>query len=328
MLSAVVPLLALLLTGPVTKPGKVEGPKLEQGQKLFNQGDFDGALKVLDAAAMEGGDPATMEKVHLLRAQALAARQDFARAEEAFAQALEANPETSLDPTKVDPTVVKLLESVRARLTGSLIVNSTPPGAMLLLDGKEVGAAPQTLATPAGKHKLEVRWGEGPLQATEVQVRPRRELRVEWVQAAGGGSTGPTVLEPRPLRPFGDLRGVLEPATTGFVSGGLELGGGIEFSWFRVGLYARLFPYFGLVPRFQLALPVNDLLNVLLEVAVPISFLPTGPGVGVGGGGGVELYPLKWLGAYVLVGGRHHIVWTVNSPTAFTATAGVRPRVP
>lgn len=327
MLSAAVPLLALLLTVPVVKAGKTEAPKLEQGQKLFNQGDFDGALKMLDAAAIEGGDPATLEKVQLLRAQCLAARQDFARAEEAFALALDANPETTLDPTRVDPTVVRLLESVRARLTGTLVVGSTPPGATLLLDGKEVGVAPQTLAAPAGKHKLEARWGEGPLQTLELQVRPRRETRVEWVQGTAAPVAGPGVLEPRPLRPFGDLRGVLEPATSGFVSGGLELGGGIELSWFRIGLFARLFPYFSLIPRFQLALPVHELINVLLEVSGYASFLP-GFGVGVGGGGGAEFYPFKWLGTYLLIGGRHHFIWSRNDVTAITVTAGVRLRVP
>ena len=146
---------------------------------------------------------------------------------------------------------------------------------------------------------------------------------------SAGGPTGPTVLEPRPLRPFGDLRGVIEPATSGFTSGGLELGGGIELSWFRIGVFARLFPYFGVTPRFQLALPVLDVMNVLLEVGVPLNFLTTGFGVGLGGGGGVEFYPLKWLGAYVLIGGRHHFLWPGrNDNTAFTVTAGVRLRVP
>lgn len=327
MLSAAVPLVALLLTAPVARPGRAEAPKLELGQKLFNQGDFDGALKALDAAAVDGGDPATLEKVHLLRAQCLAARQDFARAEEAFALALDANPETTLDPSRVDPTVVRLLESVRARLTGSLIIGSTPPGATLLLDGKGVGVAPQTIATPAGKHKLEARWGDGPLQAMELQIRPRRETRVEWVQ--GGTAPGGGVLEPRPIRPFGDLRGMIEPATSGYVSGGLELGGGIELSWFRIGLFARLFPYFGVIPRFQLALPVLDFMNVLLEVSLPLSFLQDGLGLGLGGGGGAEYYPLKWMGVYVLIGGRHHFLWPGrNDDTAFTAIAGVRLRVP
>lgn len=330
MPSIVVPLVALLLTAPVSRLARGEGPKLEQGQKLFTQGDVDGALKMLDAAAAEGGDPATLEKVQLLRAQCLAARQDFGRAEEAFALALEANPETTLDPTRVDPTVVKLLESVRTRLTGTLVVGSTPPGALLLLDGKGAGLAPQTIAVPAGKHKLEARWGDGPLQAMELQVRPRREMRVEWVQGGSALGEGAGLLTPRPIRPFGDLRGVFEAASSGApVSGGLELGGGFEASWFRLGLFARLFPYFGVTPRFQLALPVLDSVNVLLEVSLPLSFLPTGFGIGLGGGGGAEYYPLKWLGGYVLIGGRHHFLWPQrNDPTAFTATAGVRLRVP
>lgn len=333
MLSAAVPLIALLLTGPVTKAARADAPRLEQGQRLFTQGDFDGALKMLDAAAIDGGDPSTMEKVQLLRAQCLAARQDFARAEEAFALALDANPETTLDPTRVDPTVVRLLESVRARLTGSLVVGSTPPGATLALDGKAVGAAPQTLSVPAGKHKLEARWGEGLPQSVDLQVRPRRETRVEWVQGAAAPAAGGGLLEPRPLRPFGDLRGMIEPATSGFVTGGLELGGGIELSWFRIGLFARLFPNFGIVPRFQLALPVHDLVNVLLEVAVPLTFLPPSSegsfGIGLGGGGGVEYYPWKWIGGYLLIGGRHHFLWPGrNDSTAVSVTLGVRLRVP
>lgn len=329
MLSTAVSLVALILTAPVTRPARSEGPKLEQGQRLFNQGDFDAALKMLDAAAAEGGEPATLEKVQLLRAQCLAARQDFARAEEAFALALEANPETTLDPTRVDPTVVKILESVRTRLTGSLVIGSTPPGATLLLDGKGAGLAPQTIAVPAGKHRLEARWGEGPLQALELQVRPRREVRVEWVQGAGGSGAGGELLTERPVRPFGDLRGMIEPATSGFVSGGLELGGGIELSWFRIGLFARLFQNFGVTPRFQFALPVMPSVNVLLEASLPMTFLPTGFGMGFGGGGGAEYYPLKWFGGYVLIGGRHHFLWPDrNDNTAFTATAGVRLRVP
>jgi hypothetical protein len=336
MLSAAVPLIALLLTGPVgTKAAKAEAPRLEQGQKLFASGDFDGALRALDAAAVEGGDAATLEKVHLLRAQCFAARQDFTRAEEAFALALDANPDVTLDPARVDPTVVKLLESVRARLTGTLQVNSTPSGATLFLDGKAGGVAPQNLAVPAGKHKLEARWGEGPLQAIELQVRPRKETRIEWVKGAATEVPGATgLITERPIRPFGDLRGMFEPATSGSIGGGLELGGGFEVSYFRVGLWARLYPYFGITPRFQFALPVFQTstgkgVGVLLEVSVPLSFLPTGFGVGFGGAGGVEYYPLQWMGVYVMIGGRYHFLWPMrNDDTAFTATAGVRLRLP
>lgn len=325
---AAVSLLALLVTGAPPRP-QPQVSRYEVGLRLFNQGDVEGALKALDAAVRDNPEPANLERVHLLRAQCFAAGQDFGRAEEAFGLALEANPDATLDPSKVDPTLVKLLEGVRARLTGTLVVRSSPPGATLALDGKPAGEAPQTLAAPIGKRTLTARWGTGAAQALELQVRPRQEVRVEWVQAASAAGPGAEWPTPRPVRPFGDLRGAFEPATTGSLGGGLELGGGFEFSFFRLGLWARLFPRFNVTPRFQFALPVMEQFNVLLEVGVPLTFLPDGLGVGLAGGGGVEYTPLKWLAGYVVIGGQHHIRWPERiDNTAFTAVAGVRLRMP
>ncbi|MBL8912480.1 MAG: PEGA domain-containing protein [Archangium sp.] len=341
---ATVSVIVMLLAGP-TPAAPAKGSKLEQGQKQFASGEIDTALKTLDAAALETTDGPTLEKVHLLRAQCFAARQDFVKTEEAFGLALDANPEATLDPTRVDPTLVKLLESVRARSQGSVVVNSTPTGATFSVDGKAMGLAPQTVQLPAGKHKLEARWAEGPtnegtgaelklgpVQTIEVLVRPRRETRVEWVQQEVAGH-GPGELTPRAIRPFGDLRGVFEPSTSGAVDGGLQLGGGIELSYFRLGLFVRLFPTMDLTPRFQFSLPVYAAsfgdFHVALEVGAPFTFLPDGLGIGFQGAGGVELYPVKWLGAYVYIGGRHHFLWPGrNDVTAFTATGGLRLRMP
>ncbi len=322
--------LSLLTAAPAPKtPPLSDEARLEQGQKLFNQGDIDAALKMLDAAAADGGEPAVMEKVHLLRAQSFAARQDFVRAEEAFALALEANPDVALDPARVDPTVVKLLESVRSRLTGTLVVNSTPVGATVLLDGRAAGLAPLTLTPVVGKHKLEAQWGDGPRQAIELQVRPRRESRVEWVQSAAPSAPQQgTLLVERPVRPFGDLRGAFEASTSSALGGGLELGGGIELSWFRIGAFFRLYPQFWVTPRFQFALPVHEEFNVLLEAAVPFS-IGGGFGVGISGAGGAEWYPFKWIGFYALFGGRHFFLRDMNNDrTAFIVNGGVRLRVP
>lgn len=330
MWSTALPLIALLLAAPGGK-----GPsKVEQGQKLFNQGDFDGALKVLDAAAADGGDAALLERVHLLRAQCFAARQDFTHAEDAFALALEANPDATLDPARVDPTLVKLLDSVRARSVGAVMLSSSPVGASITIDGKPSGVLPQTVSLSAGRHKLETKWGDGPPQVLEVQVKPRRELRVEWVQQkVEVPGEGGQPLTPRPLRPFGDLRGAFEPATSGAVDGGIEVGGGVELAWFRLGAFLRLFPHFNVTPRFQFSLPVASIaagdFNVALEAGVPMSFLPDGFGIGIQGAGGIEFYPLKWFGPYVMIGGRHHFRWPGRiDTTAFTAIAGVKLRMP
>jgi tetratricopeptide (TPR) repeat protein len=328
-----VSLIALLLTGTPAKTAKVEGTKLEQGIKLFNQGDFDAALKMLDAAAAECGDAATLEKVHLLRAQCFAARQDFTRAEDAFGSALEANPDTSLDPARVDPTLVKLLETVRARSLASVTFESTPPGAKLLVDGKDSGVTPQTMSLPVGRHRFEARWGDdsaGEVRTIPVQLKPRKDLRVQWVQHAGEGPGG-LKLEPRPLRPFGELRGLFEPRTSGNITGGLQLGGGIEFGWFRLGLWVRPFPNFDLTPRFQFSLPVvkasYGTWNATVEVGVPLSFYASGFAVGLQGAGGAELYLLEWLAPYLYLGGSHHFL-RYGYDTAFVVTGGLRLRVP
>ena len=326
-------LLIMLLGVP---PGS-KLPRLDVGIRAFNQGDFEGALRALDQAALEGGDPATLEKVHLLRAQCFAARQDFVRTEEAFALALESNPDASLDPARVDPTLVKLLEAVRARLTGTLIVNSTPDGAGLFLDGKNAGVTPQTLQAPIGHHKLELRWGEGPMSPLEVQVRPRKEIRIEWVQAAAPPAVvGPEKPEARPIRPFGDLRFTFEvPATPQApITYGLDLGGGFEVGYFRAGLWARMYPYFGVVPRGQFVLPVIDQVSVLLEAEVPVLFespsqnSPTGIALGIGGAGGAEFSPTKWFVAFLQIGGQHLFLTPRNDPTHFVATVGARLRLP
>src|SRR5581483_361998 len=139
------------------QPPLPQGNRLELGQKAFNEGQLDLALRLLDAAAAESPDSASAEKIQLLRGQCLAARQDFGKAEEAFALALDANPEASLDPGKVDPAVVKLLELMRARMSGTLIVTTTPAAADVTVDGKDAGKTPLTLTTSIGRHKVQTK---------------------------------------------------------------------------------------------------------------------------------------------------------------------------
>jgi hypothetical protein len=327
-MSPVVPLLAVLLLASPGKGARPPESRLEQGQRLFTSGEVEASLRVLDAAAAEGGDDATLERVHLLRARCFAARQDFGHAEEAFALALESNPEAALDPTRVDPTVVKLLDATRARLQGTVAVASHPAGAEVTVDGQPAGAAPLSLPLGVGRHRLEVRWPEGGLAAAEVQVRPRRELRVEYVRA------GPAGLAGRRLGPIADFRFAPEFSLTPMVYPvfPLELAVGLEVSHFRVTVAVRVAPGLALTPRLAFALPVLERLGVVLELGMPALLEPVDAdplkALGIAAGVGVEYLPLSWLGAFAMVGARYYLKRPANDAAALTATAGLRLRLP
>lgn len=328
-------LLSLALAAPGGSP---KGTRLEQGQRLFNQGDVEGALKQLDLAAQEEREPAALEKVQLLRGQCFSARQDFVRAEDAFAAALEQNPDASLDPARVDPTVVKLLDAVRARLTATLIVNSSPPGASLFLDTKNAGVTPQTLQAPIGRHRLEARWGEGPMTPVELVLKPRKEVRVEFVQ----GQAPPPVMVPvtpeeKPVKPVADFRGVLEVPTNGAISAGaVDLGGGVEFRYFRATLHTRLAPNFGVLLRLAGVLPIVNRLNGFIELHVPLVFRTPGGmcgnlcvGLGLGGGVGAEFLVTPWLGVFGQFGAQHLFINSNRADnTSLVLSAGSRFRLP
>ncbi|MDX2010662.1 MAG: tetratricopeptide repeat protein [Myxococcaceae bacterium] len=329
-------LVCLSLAGtPATAPAK--GTRFEQGQRLFNQGDFEAALKQLDAAAQEERDPAVLERVHLLRGQAFSARQDFVKAEDAFTLALDANPEASLDPARVDPTVVKLLESVRSRLTATLVVNATPAGASLFLDGKSLGAAPQTVSASIGRHKVEARFGDQEVPAVEVLLKARREVRIEFVQGKPPPpvvvTPQPTVPEEKPVRPMGEVRGVFEvpPKAGAEGAGALELGGGLDTKYFRAGVGLRVFPYFGVVPRVALVVPAIGHLHAFVELQAPIWLTrPSGGlGVGIGAAAGAEYWLVPFLATFLQVGGHYLVVNPMRGDSAaLVASAGVRLRVP
>lgn len=333
-MTAAAPLLALLLLAAPGRPTRPPEGRLEQGQRLFTSGDFEAALKALDAAAQESGEPATLERVHLLRAQCFAARQDFGRAEEAFALALEANPEAALDPARVDPTVVKLLDATRARLQGTLTVVSHPAGAEVTVDGRAASAAPLSLQLGVGRHRLEARWPEGEPAAAEVLVRPRRDTRVEYVQgpARGVAAPAPQGPEQRRVGPIGDFRFAPEFSLTPMVNPilPLELAAGVEFSWFRATVAVRVYPKLGLTPRFAFALPVLEQLGVVLELGMPVMF-GTSLGVlelGIAANVGLEYFPLRWAGLFAMVGGRYYLIRPANDATALDATVGLRFRMP
>ncbi len=321
-----------LLVSAVALAAPSKGSKLEQGQRLFVAGEVDGALKMLDTAAAESNEPATLERIQLLRGQCFSARQDFVKAEEAFGLALEANPEASLDPAKVDPTVVKILESVRSRLNGTVTFGSAPAGAAIVFDGRQVGVAPLTMSASLGRHSVVFSFGSASTAAREITVKLKREVFLDAVKLVEEKTLAAPLPVAKPIRPYGDIRGTLEAATTNegaLFRGGLDLGGGFELNYFRLGLYARLFPYFGLSPRAAFVLPVIDRVTVFLEAHVPFWFRGGGVALGLGGSGGAEYAFLPWMGGFAQIGGEHLFLNPgLNDDTHFLATGGVRLRMP
>lgn len=317
--------------------------KLEQGQRAFASGDFKAALTALDAAASESTDASTLEKVHLLRAQAFAATSAFAKAEEACALALDANPLASLDPARVDPALVKMLDAMRARLSGSVSLHSTPETAAFTIDGAAVGQGLARHSLAIGKHEVLARWPDGQEQSLSVLVRNKRELFVEWVQAKPVAPkvvevpvAAPAAAKRRLVTPFADVRGMLDTlgATVG-PEGGFELGAGIELPYSRVAVYARLYSQFHLVPRLSAVVPVLDRpdtlwsLAVFAELEVPVMLRAAGLGVGLGGAAGLEWRPTRWLAPYVQIGGRHLFINVGNNvDDRFTFAGGLRLLLP
>jgi hypothetical protein len=162
------------------------------------------------------------------------------------------------------------------------------------------------------------------------------------VQAPGTVSSTPTdAPTERKVRPFADVRGMFESGTP---EGGLELGGGIEVPWFRIGVYVRVLRVFEIIPRVGLVVPIpipmpgsqdaksiySPHLSAYIEAEVPMA-IDQGFGVGLGGAVGAEWGPWKWAGLYAQLGGRYFFTVYNSCCTVqgrFTASGGLRLRLP
>lgn len=313
----------LLLAAPVK--GRPPPSHLQQAQRLFNKGDFDAALRSLDSAVSTVDEPQTLARIHLLRGQVYAAQQDFSRAEEAFALALENDPAATLDPARVDPAVVKLLDGLRLRLSGELAVNSEQPGVRVWYDGKLLGVTPLKAKVAIGVHALEAKSADARRGAKrEVIVRARQVTTVELELA----ELPPEIDPPKGTSPvnvkshaFAELRGTMDPVQ--FAEGlAVEVGGGMQQSYFRGSVGARVFPEFGVALRGGVGVPVAEKLTAFVELELPTIFA-SNIWVGFGGCGGVEYQPSKWLGLFIQGGARQYFLGT-SQPSRLSAQTGVR----
>jgi hypothetical protein len=321
----------LAASGEPTK-ASAAAAKLQTAQAEFKGGEFQRALRTLDAAASQPAPDRLLSEIHLLRGQCFAALQDFPAAEVAFGKALEHDPEASLDPAKVDPKVVRMVDNLRLVMKGDLRVRTRPAGASVKLDGKPLGAAPVRASVSIGRHSLEAIAQDGKKTALEeVVIRSLRATEVDLVLKEGGATSKVDPAAPSsprsPYRPFGDLRTVFAPASSHDVVG-FEVGGGFEYEFLRASLHANLYPSFGLTPRAALSVPVVEPTHVYVSVEVP--FLFSSPfAVGLGGAGGVEYLFTRVVGAFAEIGARHFFTGTPDpDPNRLVIEAGLRLRIP
>ncbi len=232
-------LLCLLLSATPASAGAL----LEEGKAALVGGAFEAAVSTLTRAANAAqGDGPLLAQIYLLRGQAHSALSDFGGVEADFARALQHNPDARLDPAKVHPTVVTLLEELRGRLEGTLVVAGRE-GALLFFDGRPLGTSPLTVAVRIGTHVLEARPVEGgpPLQQ-RIQVRVNAQERVELPAAATGADRLSWRFDARAVI---DLRGGL----------GGELGAGLGGPWWSLSLQLHAGSVWGTSLRAALVAP-------------------------------------------------------------------------
>lgn len=322
-------LLATLLLLPSAAVA-AKSARFAQGQAEFNRGNFTAALKHLDAAATEQNDDATSAKLHLLRGQALAAQQNYEEAETAFAKALSYDPEVSLDPSRVDPKLVRMLDDLRDRTKTEVHVRTSVPGAAVKIDGQFVGESPVTTELSLGRHKVEATSPDGKRKGSaEVVVRPNRVLEVplslEEVREERGDPPPPSALSA--LHGVADLRLNWNPFPLPG-DGGFEVGGGVEAEYWRAGLHFRLFPRFGVTPRGALHIPVTNQVEAVVELELPFLLAGRGVEVGLGAAGGAEWMLNKWIGFFGQVGFRYNFVVQFSAQSQLYLQGGIRFRLP
>lgn len=317
----------LLVIAAPPIPGKA---KFTAAQSQFNRGAFDRSLELSEQAREEASDPKLLSQIHLLRGQTYGAMRDLVSAEAALAQALEQDPEATLDPNRVDPAVVSLLNGLRQRLRGTLVVTADKPNVKVTYDGRPVAARAQV---PIGRHKVEVKTADGRFAGSrEVVVRVGKveqvSLTLEEVPQgawAGGEDIGGPVLFGFG-KPLADLRLQFDPLQWA-EGAGIEVGGGLQAQYLRASVHFRVFPQFGLTLRGALTVPVMERLRAYVELELPIIFYAPSVAIGLGGAGGVDYSINKWLGLFGQVGARHFFL-TPFDDNRLTLQGGARLRLP
>lgn len=154
----------------------------------FDSGEFENALAELQNAILATEDHRQLAHAHLLRARCYSGLGDADAMRDAFTSALEHDPLIELDPDEVSPRLVDALEELKSTLMADISIRTNQPGALVLLDGKNIGVAPLRTKVPIGQHEFELRDPSGILSARQmalIRARQDHELYIPLEERDG-----------------------------------------------------------------------------------------------------------------------------------------------
>ncbi len=127
--------------------------------------------------------------------------------ERTLATVVRLDPDRTLDET-YPPVFQRIFEAIKKRLLaqpkGGLRVESTPPGATVAVDGREVGPAPVLVKDLVpGAHYVKLVSGGAPVYAAKVDVRSADVAHVTAQVKGGGAGEGEPEAVPLPSGPSG-----------------------------------------------------------------------------------------------------------------------------
>ncbi len=202
---------------PRTPPADAEGgAELRQARASYRDLDFDAGLSatatILAQLWREARTAEQFDRIAAalrLRAACLLALGREAEADRAFEEALALRPEADATADGFSPEVAERAEAVRRGLAASgrardLLIESTPAGATVSVDGHAVGSAPRTVSVLPGRHRIEAAaagyangvWQEevGAAAPPAVTLRLADPDRDEALRQLASGASGPAAL--------------------------------------------------------------------------------------------------------------------------------------
>ncbi|RMF84726.1 MAG: PEGA domain-containing protein [Nitrospinota bacterium] len=103
---------------------------LKEGIERYQQGDFDGAIRLLGLAVVGGfEDIEALTQAHLYLGLSYLAFGKTTEAENAFTRLIERRPSFTIDAERYPPKAVSLFNKVRATLVSGWMIRTDPPGA-------------------------------------------------------------------------------------------------------------------------------------------------------------------------------------------------------